>query len=174
MKYRSLFTGVTSALAILLTSLTLTTGAMAACVVGVSQYGDNYLSLRTGPGTRYQEIARMPNETNLRILERSGPWRRVRMDNGVTGWAHSRYIGSCGDGEGGGYGAIYHVAGLDPYGDGFLSLRRGPGTRYREIRRMWPDTIVTVLRSRGSWRYLRLDNGQQGWAHRRYLRRGYP
>ena len=148
--------------------------AHAACVVGVAQLSDNYLSLRTGPGSRFREIRRMRNETELRVLERSGNWRRVRLNDGSTGWAHSSYIGSCGDGHGGGHGAIYHVTGLDRWGDNFLSLRTGPGSRFREVRRMGLGTVVTVLDRRGSWRYVRLSNGRQGWAHGRYLAPGYP
>ena len=154
------------------------TSAHAACVVGVAQLSDNYLSLRTGPGSRFREIRRMRNETELRILERSGNWRRVRLNDGTTGWAHSSYIGTCGDGHGGGHGgghgAIYHVTGLDPWGDNYLSLRSGPATRFREIRRLGSGTIVTLLDRRGSWRYVRLSNGRQGWAHGRYLAPGYP
>lgn len=148
--------------------------AHAACVVGVAHLSDNFLALRTGPGSHFRMIRRMRNETELRILERAGSWRRVRLNDGTTGWAHGRYIGTCGDGHGGGYGAVYHVTGLDPWGDNFLSLRSGPGTRYRELRRMGLGTVVIVLDRRGSWHLVQLNSGRQGWAHGRYLSPGYP
>ena len=67
-----------------------------------------------------------------------------------------------------------YVTGLDPYGDNYLSLRSGPGSRYREIMRMGPDTIVTVLERRGDWRKIRLEDGAVGWAFGRYIRSGFP
>lgn len=47
-------------------------------------------------------------------------------------------------------GHAEYVAGLDPNGDNFLALRTGPGTSFRTIRRMGPDTILDVLERRGS------------------------
>ncbi len=155
---------------LLILSFVTPTVAQAACVVGLNPYGDNYLSLRTGPGTGFGEIRRMGPQTQLRILERAGPWRRVRLNNGVQGWAHGRYIGRCGGSAGG----VFHVTGLNPFGDNYLSLRSGPGTGYRELRRMGPDTVVRILDRSGPWRYVRLSGGRKGWAHSRYLAPGYP
>ncbi|MEM7425329.1 MAG: SH3 domain-containing protein [Pseudomonadota bacterium] len=153
------------------------TPSHAACVVGVAGLSDNYLSLRTGPGSRYREIRRMPNETEFRILQRSGNWRKVRLYDGTVGWAHSSYIGTCGDGHGGGHGgggAVYHVTGLDPYGDNYLSVRSGPATRFRELRRIGLLTVVTVHGRRGAWRRVHLRGGVRGWVHGRYLTPGHP
>ena len=67
-----------------------------------------------------------------------------------------------------------YVTGLNPAGDNYLSLRDGPGAGYREIVRMGPDTIVTVLERRGDWRRVRLEDGTTGWASGRYIRAGLP
>ena len=67
-----------------------------------------------------------------------------------------------------------YVTGLNPRGDNFLALRTGPGTSYRLVRRMGPDTIVTVLRRRGDWLQVELDDGTQGWAFGDYIAEGIP
>lgn len=67
-----------------------------------------------------------------------------------------------------------YVDGLDPYGDNYLSLRSGPGSRYREILRMGPDTVVTVLERQGEWKRVQLEDGTIGWAFGSYIRRGFP
>jgi hypothetical protein len=67
-----------------------------------------------------------------------------------------------------------YVAGLDPYGDNFLALRAGPGTSFRTIRRMGPDTILTVLRRRGAWLRVRTEDGEEGWAFGQYVAPGFP
>lgn len=54
--------------------------------------GDGYLNLRTGPGTGYQIIRRMYNGEQVKLLERSGGWVRVRHESGVVGWAFEKYL----------------------------------------------------------------------------------
>ncbi len=70
--------------------------------------------------------------------------------------------------------AADYVAGLDPYGDNFLSLRTGPGAGYPEIMRMGENTVLEVLGVAGPWYRVRLRNGMTGWANSRWIRPGYP
>jgi hypothetical protein len=67
-----------------------------------------------------------------------------------------------------------YVTGLDPRGENFLALRTGPGTAYRTIYRMGPDTVLTVLQRRGPWVRARLEDGTEGWAFGEYIREGSP
>ena len=66
--------------------------ASADYVGGLNPNGDNYLSLRDGPSTGYSEILRMGPDTIVTVLERQGDWRLVKLEDGTTGWAFSRYI----------------------------------------------------------------------------------
>ncbi len=66
--------------------------AQQAYVTGLDPTGDNFLSLRTGPGTRYREIVRMGMNTPLTILGRNGSWLNVALSDGRTGWAYGKYI----------------------------------------------------------------------------------
>ncbi|MBN9669216.1 caspase family protein [Roseibium aggregatum] len=66
-------------------------------VTNLDPRGDNYLSLRTGPSSRYREIARMGPNTRLTILGRNGSWLNVALSDGRSGWAHSRYVATLPD-----------------------------------------------------------------------------
>ncbi|MEC9342758.1 MAG: caspase family protein [Pseudomonadota bacterium] len=61
-------------------------------VTGLDASGDNFLSLRTGPGTSNPEIARLRPNTPLTVTGNSGRWLRVNLDNGMDGWAYGKYV----------------------------------------------------------------------------------
>jgi hypothetical protein len=48
-------------------------------------------------------------------------------------------------------GANGVVEGLDPSGDGFLAVRSGPGSKYREIDRLYNGAQVYLCNTRGKW-----------------------
>lgn len=56
-----------------------------------------------------------------------------------------------GDHEYGACGVLGQVAGLDPRGDGFLAVRTGPGTRHREIDRIYNGQMVWICADSGPW-----------------------
>ncbi|MEM7461257.1 MAG: caspase family protein [Pseudomonadota bacterium] len=63
-----------------------------AFVTGLDTTGDNFLSLRIGPSTKYSEIARMRSGTSMTVSGSNGRWLKVRLSNGMEGWAFSRYV----------------------------------------------------------------------------------
>jgi Caspase domain/YARHG domain/Bacterial SH3 domain len=64
-------------------------------VTGLDPKGDNFLALRTGPLPSDSRIATMGPDTLLRVRESSGVWRRVELIDGMSGWAHSKWIACC-------------------------------------------------------------------------------
>lgn len=64
-------------------------------VTGLDPNGDNFLALRSGPKPADIRIATMGPDTLLQVKESSGPWRRVELLDGSTGWAHSKWIACC-------------------------------------------------------------------------------
>jgi hypothetical protein len=57
-----------------------------------------------------------------------------------------------GTGELGGCASLGQIVGLDPNGDGFLSVRSGPGGKpYREIDRLYNGNRVFVCDKNGPW-----------------------
>ena len=81
------------------------------------------------------------------------------------------------------------VSGLDPRGDGFLSLRGGPGTQYREPRRLPAGARLIICHDQGEWLAVVVPTGSggcgvttpwprrraysgpcpSGWVHRRWV-----
>lgn len=169
--------------------------AQQAYVTGLDPTGDNYLSLRTGPSTRYQEIVRMGLNTPLTILGRSGSWLNVALADGRTGWAYGKYIASRPN-----YTPAPQtptiapspapqptvtrrvispprqgvVGDLSGTGDNYLSLRSGAGTEHPEIARLLEGTRVSLLAQKGAWFEVELSNGMQGWAFGRYVEATSP
>ncbi len=66
--------------------------AKAAIVCGLNPYGDNFLSPRSGPGTGFPELRRLGPSTYVVVLGYRGPWRLVRLLDGVQGWVHGRWL----------------------------------------------------------------------------------
>lgn len=64
-------------------------------VTGLDPKGDNFLALRSGPMPGDVRIATMGPDTLLKVHESRGPWRRVELIDGMTGWAHSNWIACC-------------------------------------------------------------------------------
>jgi uncharacterized protein YgiM (DUF1202 family) len=50
------------------------------------------LNIREGPGAKYQETVRAPENTEMQILCDLGDWYKVQDENGVIGYASSKYI----------------------------------------------------------------------------------
>lgn len=58
----------------------------------VSSY-DGCLNLRTGPSNKHYIITEMYNGDKVKILAKSGKWRKVQhVRTGHVGWAHGAYL----------------------------------------------------------------------------------
>jgi Caspase domain/Bacterial SH3 domain len=60
-------------------------------VRGLDPNGDNFLSVRTGPGTGFEEIDRIYSGNGVSICSQQGKWLRVKYANG-RGWVYGKYI----------------------------------------------------------------------------------
>lgn len=63
-----------------------------AIVANLDATGDKFLSLRSGPGSGYQELARMRGDTGLTVTGTKGGWFEVTLSNGMRGWAFGKYV----------------------------------------------------------------------------------
>lgn len=66
-----------------------------AYVAGLDPNGDNFLALRSRPGSEGERLATMGPDTLLKIRESRGDWRRVELLDGTTGWAHGNWVQCC-------------------------------------------------------------------------------
>ncbi len=60
-------------------------------VRGLDPNGDNFLSVRTGPGTSYEEVDRIYNGNGVSICSQQGKWLRVKYGGG-RGWVFGKYV----------------------------------------------------------------------------------
>lgn len=56
--------------------------------------GDNFLALRSGPGSTHRMLARLNPGTTVMDWERRGKWFKVTVGgvNGREGWVYSDYL----------------------------------------------------------------------------------
>ncbi|MFD1695194.1 caspase family protein [Roseibium aestuarii] len=156
-------------------------------VTGLNPAGDNYLSLRSGPGGSSRELLRMGPNTPLTILGRSGSWYQVRLDSGQAGWAHSRYVALSPAAASPVAAPVTpqpapqvvasplspdlhaRVGDLTGTSDSYLSLRGAPTARSAELARLLPRTPLTLTAQAEGWYEARLDNGVTGWVSAAYV-----
>ena len=62
------------------------------------------------------------------------------------------------------------VAGLNPSGDGFLAVRSGPGTEYRQIDELYNGDMVRTCATQGPWVGVYYGKPRlRGWVHGNWL-----
>lgn len=129
------------------------------------------LNLRGGPGSQHPLVEALPMGTRVEVVEESGSWRRVIVQDSVhgrdelRGWVHGRYL-----------------APSEKPRDVFvateeLNLREGPGAKQPLVAALPAGTRVEVREESEAWR--RVDvldsiegrDGLRGWVHGRYLAR---
>lgn len=60
-------------------------------VRGLDVNGDNFLAVRTGPGTGFTEIDRLYTGNGVNICGQQGKWLRVKYGGG-SGWVYGKYV----------------------------------------------------------------------------------
>ena len=50
------------------------------------------LNFRTGAGTDYHSIRKLPNGTVVTVLEENGKWFKIRIEDGTVGYAYASYL----------------------------------------------------------------------------------
>ncbi len=153
----------------------------------VKATSDGYLNLRAGPSTDYKVLRQMRTGTQVTLLSQRGDWGRViHNDSGSMGWAHSAYfsqtrpttvrqtLGGKQTQPAPKQPKIKAVS-ISPRTawvaapQGYLNLRKGPGTDYVIRSTLDHGDTLTVTARAGEWRKIRLQNGTSGWVHGYYL-----
>lgn len=50
------------------------------------------LNMRVGPGIYHRKVGSLARGQRLFLLKASGVWRMVKMNDGLTGWVHGKYV----------------------------------------------------------------------------------
>lgn len=111
------------------------------------------VNLRTGPGTNYGSVAKLPRGTKLAVYGSSGNWYQVRTLDGKTGYISKNYVA---------FGVPAQVT-------AGVNFRKGPGTGYSVIRTLANGTAVSAHSVNGKW--VKVTHGSNtGYVHISYLK----
>ncbi|GAA4223326.1 uncharacterized protein YgiM (DUF1202 family) [Sagittula marina] len=143
------------------------------------------LNLRSGPGTNYNILDQLAHGDQVVILGGSAPWRRVRAESGWTGYVYGTYLSATPPDQlqpprtrptdPPSAGRVVDTLWVDAPQYGGLNLRAGPGTSY-DIRETMDHRSRVELLEGGTetWKLLRSDTGEVGFAHVDYLSENRP
>jgi uncharacterized protein YraI len=156
----------------------------------VGEVKSPYLNLRSGPGTKYDVVAVLKQNSEVFIVARSSgsTWYLVMTRGGPTGWVKRYYIHTdfpytslpfAETGQGGPSPKPPSSAPTYPSGtvnSGALNVRSGPGTNYRTIAVISGGTTVALVgrNGSGSWLKVKIPTGSVGWVNGYYISTSYP
>jgi N-acetylmuramoyl-L-alanine amidase len=156
---------------------------------GPTEIGDiaavtaSLLNVRTGPGVNLPVIARLTQGELVRVLEKSGAWRRIAFRNNAQGWVNGQWLSGPiffpppqtggGGAPSGGVPPLTTVvtpANATPLEVNIvttsrLNVRTGPSTLYAVVTVLNQNEFVTVLAKQGGWRYIQTSGGKRGWSN---------
>lgn len=147
------------------------------------------LNIRSGAGTNYSLVGKANNGDVVKLLEQSNGWYKIKLSNGVTGWASSQYISKTSEDVGtnnsnsnnsnssntnnsdkkpsseesieGKNGKVTSTVSLN--------VRSGPGTSYSIIGKLNGGDIVELKAKSSGWYKVKLSNGTTGWVSASYI-----
>jgi uncharacterized protein YraI len=151
--------------------------AAAEVVSGLDPEGDNFLSLRMGPGKNDAEIRRLGPGTRVTVIGAEGGRRRVRLEEATEGSAFGAYLApypapappaapqAAADRAVGSAAVVAGLSGPDVR----LTLRAGPSRSAERLAALPPGTVLVVLGRQAEWFRVMTADGQIGWVHGDYL-----
>jgi len=69
-------------------------GCASSTVSGLDPSGDNFLAVRSGPGSQYRKLDELHTGDVVRTCDRQGDWIGIYYPNlnGRSGWVHGSYL----------------------------------------------------------------------------------
>lgn len=119
------------------------------------------LNVRSGNGSAYPVVDKLPMNQQVNIYDRLGDWFRI----GDNRWIHSDYVSMKFSNK---------IATVDVDGSD-LNVRSGPGSQYPKVESLNDGATVQVVSTQGNW--VKLSGGER-WVHGKYIKfqeskRGY-
>jgi len=123
------------------------------------------VNVRSGPGTGYSIIAQVGNGERYQVVETSGDWHKIRLNDSSVGWVAGWLIkletSSASNPA---------PAGGSPSGDriavvtgSVVNVRSGPGTSSGVIAQVSQGNSLQVTGQSGDWYEVKLPSGGKGW-----------
>ncbi|GAB4416063.1 MAG: hypothetical protein Kow002_01630 [Anaerolineales bacterium] len=132
----------------------------------------NALYVRSGPGSQYPATTYLKRDEVVEGLEApAGDWVKIRRDNGLIGWSHTKYLLQISapveppENPNTGQEPVFRVTAYALY------LRTGPGTNYKISGYLRQGDIVHGIgfSPDRKWVHVRKADGKTAWCAGRYL-----
>ena len=132
------------------------------------------LNVRSGAGTSYSVITKLPKGTVVDVLESaSNGWKKIKTSGGTTGWASGDYLTTGSAGNSSTNNSTSQTSYKATVNTDSLNMRKGAGTSYSVITKLSNGTVVDVLESASNgWKKIKTSNGTIGWVSGSYLANG--
>ena len=132
------------------------------------------LNVRSGAGTSYSVITKLPKGTVVDVLESaSNGWKKIKTSGGTTGWASGDYLTTGSAGNSSTDNSTSQTSYKATVNTDSLNMRKGAGTSYSVITKLSKGTVVDVLESASNgWKKIKTSNGTIGWVSGSYLANG--
>ena len=132
------------------------------------------LNVRSGAGTSYSVITKLPKATVVDVLESaSNGWKKIKTSGGTTGWVSGEYLTTGSAGNSSTNNSTSQTSYKATVNTDSLNMRKGAGTSYSVITKLSNGTVVDVLESASNgWKKIKTSNGTIGWVSGSYLANG--
>ena len=132
------------------------------------------LNVRSGAGTSYSVITKLPKGTVVDVLESaSNGWKKIKTSGGTTGWVSGEYLTTGSAGNSSTDNSTSQTSYKATVNTDSLNMRKGAGTSYSVITKLSNGTVVDVLESASNgWKKIKTSNGTIGWVSGSYLANG--
>ncbi|MFQ5849363.1 MAG: SH3 domain-containing protein [Candidatus Binatia bacterium] len=111
-------------------------------------------NLRSGPGTHFEKVWKVPRNYPFRVLKREGRWLKVRDFEGFEDWI---------------YGPLTDHKPAVVVKVKRANIRKGPGTNYPVVFQTDWGVPFRVLKKKGKWLKVRHDDGDKGWIFQKLV-----
>ena len=139
-----------------------------------------HLNVRSGPGVGYTVTQWLSQGDSVTILDQENGWYKVKLANSQTGWVAGNYIKKNADvskksatesdsSQTNGTVKDQGMGTCTVSGE-YTNLRKGAGTSYRIISRLYKGTCGAITGSQGSWLQIKLADGTTGWVSQKYIK----
>ena len=132
------------------------------------------LNVRSGAGTSYSVITKLPKGTVVDVLESaSNGWKKIKTSGGTTGWVSGEYLTTGSAGNSSTNNSTSQTSYKATVNTDSLNMRKGAGTSYSVEVHAVGGTVVDVLESASNgWKKIKTSNGTIGWVSGSYLANG--
>ncbi len=157
-------------------STTTSTGivALATAVGKTGTVTASTLNIRAGARVDRAVVAKATSGTKLTILSTLGEWYKIKLSNGLVGWANAAYIHvNTGTTTTASTSTTTSTSTFPKVGTvtaSTLNVRSGARTDRSIVTKLKSGNRVTVLSSLGDWYKIKASNGKIGWCVKSYIK----